>query len=203
MNIHIIYAFQFGLEKFLMAYPDTKPTMETEECPFKLRGWDTRTDFQRKRHRGQGDREFRRGADSRKRKNCLSENCPHKGRRGWAKGFCKSCAYKKEYKDPQSATKVSHHKKVKKEVKVKKESKACEADTEPVVKQCKERRPVRFPVRNKQQHGLTDLANDETPISGQDKKNDTTKKQQEPPERAEEEEPVEKHQKKKQKDRFA
>ena len=69
---------------------------------------------------------------------------------------------------------------VKKEVKVKKESKAaCGADTEPVVKQCK-RRLVRFPVLNTKQHGLTDLANDETPISGQDKKNDTTKKQQEP-----------------------
>ena len=83
---------------------------------------------------------------------------------------------------------MSHHKKnakktrnkgVKKEVKVKKESTAA-SDA------------VRFPVLNKQQHGLTDLANDETPISGQDKKNDTTKKQQEPPERAEEEEPVEK-----------
>ena len=37
-------------------------------------------------------------------------------------------------------------------------------------------------VLNAKQHGLTDLANDddETPISGQEKKNDTTKKQQEP-----------------------
>ena len=243
--MHIICALQFGLEKFFMAYPDTKPTMEQRLGGKRVdkRKRNKGTDFQRNRHRGQGDGKFRRGADTRtnrKRKNCLSDNCPRQGRRGWAKGFCKSCAHKKGYKNPQSATKVSHKKKQKnmmmnnekkckesaplalfyaqqaerepeakkhntkneddqeergekdrrngvkkkkKEVKVKKESKAaCGADTEPVVKQCKFCRLVRFSVLNAKQHGLTDLANDddETPISGQEKKNDTTKKQQEP-----------------------
>ena len=243
--MHIICALQFGLEKFFMAYPDTKPTMEQRLGGKRVdkRKRNKGTDFQRNRHRGQGDGKFHRGADTRtnrKRKNCLSDNCPRQGRRGWAKGFCKSCAHKKGYKNPQSATKVSHQKKQKnmmmnnekkckesaplalsfaqqaerepeakkhntkneddqeergekdrrngvkkkkKEVKVKKESKAaCGADTEPVVKQCKFCRLVRFSVLNAKQHGLTDLANDddETPISGQEKKNDTTKKQQEP-----------------------
>ena len=48
-------------------------------------------------------------------------------------------------------------------------------------KQCKKRR-VGFPVvlNNKQQHGVTDLSDDETPVSGHPKQEDTKKEQQEP-----------------------
>ena len=116
------------------------------------RGPDPRTAEERGRHA-----KGRNPQKPKKKILCKTELCPRWGRGGWAKGFCKSCAYKKGYEDAQSVRKVSHHKK----------------------NQCK-RRLVRFPVLNKQQHGLTDLANDETPISGQDKKNDTTKKQQDP-----------------------
>ena len=36
---------------------------------------------------------------------------PTLGPSSWAKGFCKSCAYKKGHEGPQTATKISHHKK--------------------------------------------------------------------------------------------
>ena len=63
--------------------------LTAKEVPFDSRGFDKRSNFQRNRHRGQGDQKFRRGADTRKRKrkSCLSDNCPHQGRRGLGHGL--------------------------------------------------------------------------------------------------------------------
>ena len=113
-----------------------------QQCEFQLRGWDKRTDYQRKRHRNQGGREFCKGADNRKRKRCLSEDCGHWGRRGWAKGFCISCAQKKRYKEPQKVTKRSHHKKNVHPKKSKSKDKVCAHQAGVEVEKKIEKKPV-------------------------------------------------------------
>ena len=78
------------------------------------RGPDTRTAEERDRH-AKGDNPQR----AKEKTLCKAELCTRWGRRGWAKGFCKSCASKQGYEDAQR--KVSHHKKnVKKTNKCKK-----------------------------------------------------------------------------------
>ena len=74
------------------------------------RGPDKRTAEERGRH-AKGSNPQRPKEKPREKTICKTELCPHWGRRGWAKGFCKSCAYKKGHEGPQTATKISHHKK--------------------------------------------------------------------------------------------
>ena len=96
------FPFRFMFQNLFHLGPrmESKVPLDSQGVPFDSRGFDKRSNFQRNRHRGQGDQKIRRGADTRKRKrkSCLSDNCPHQGRRGWAMGFCKSCAAKKGYR---------------------------------------------------------------------------------------------------------
>ena len=114
--------------------------------------WDTRTDKQRRR-------------EKRDRKNplCKVRRCPRFGRRGWYGGFCKQCAAKKENgctkpvvvqkRCKKDAAKIAGQNKLKIMAETAVAEKKC-------VEQNKHRRFV-FPVRNKQQHAVTDLSNDE------------------------------------------
>ena len=100
------------------------PEAHKKKIPERFRrGPDKRTAEERGRH-AKGDNPQR----AKGKVLCKAELCTRWGRRGWAKGFCKSCASKQGYEDAQSVRKVSHHKK-----KVKKTNK-CKKSAQQAVK---------------------------------------------------------------------
>ena len=82
-----------------------------EKIPEEFRrGPDKRTAEERSRH-AKGSNPQRPKEKPREKAMCKTELCPHWGRRGWAKGFCVSCAHKKGHEEAQTVTKRSHHNK--------------------------------------------------------------------------------------------